>query len=94
MHSTRKLRTHVHSLIAQSLILSAIVMYFLRSTVALTLLTSLSLGAVIDTEGLPDTGLNTTSWVPGQAPPLADIFNLHDMQLAAKNTMSKSGYGE
>ncbi|CEL53396.1 Cytochrome b2, mitochondrial OS=Saccharomyces cerevisiae (strain ATCC 204508 / S288c) GN=CYB2 PE=1 SV=1 [Rhizoctonia solani AG-1 IB] len=67
-------------------------MYFLRSTVALTLLTSLSLGAVIDTEGLPDTGLNTTSWVPGQAPPLADIFNLHDMQLAAKNTMSKSGY--
>ncbi|KAF8707372.1 FMN-dependent alpha-hydroxy acid dehydrogenase, partial [Rhizoctonia solani] len=69
-------------------------MYSLRSTAMLALLASLSFGAVIDTEGLPDTGLNTTSWVPGQAPPLEDIFNLHDMQLAAKNTMSKSGYGE
>ncbi|EUC56370.1 FMN-dependent dehydrogenase, partial [Rhizoctonia solani AG-3 Rhs1AP] len=66
-------------------------MYSFRSA-AFVIFASFSYGAIIDTEGLPDTGLNTTSWVSGQAPSLNDIFNLHDMQLAAKNTMSRSGY--
>ncbi|KAF8597892.1 FMN-dependent alpha-hydroxy acid dehydrogenase [Ceratobasidium sp. AG-I] len=48
--------------------------------------------SVIDMEGLPDSGLNTSSWVPGVAPPLEDIFNLHDIQMAAKNTMSLRDY--
>ncbi|EUC56371.1 FMN-dependent dehydrogenase, partial [Rhizoctonia solani AG-3 Rhs1AP] len=34
-----------------------------------------------------------TSFSLGAAPPLDDIFNLHDMQLAAKNTISKAAYG-
>ncbi|CUA76622.1 Cytochrome b2, mitochondrial [Rhizoctonia solani] len=67
-------------------------MYLLRYT-TLAFFVSLSIAAIIDTEGLPDTGLNTTLWVRGQAPPLDDIFNLHDMQLAAKNTMNEAGYG-
>ncbi|CAE6449438.1 unnamed protein product [Rhizoctonia solani] len=69
-------------------------MHFLGSSTLLALAISVSLGAVIDTEGLPDTGLNTSSWVTGRAPPLEDIFNLHDIQLAAKNTLSKTSYGE
>ncbi|CAE6456198.1 unnamed protein product [Rhizoctonia solani] len=67
-------------------------MHSLGCTALLTLAVSMSLGAVIDTEGLPDTGLNTSSWVTGQAPPLDDIFNLHDIQLVAKNTLSKTSY--
>ncbi|KAH7311785.1 hypothetical protein B0J17DRAFT_724651 [Rhizoctonia solani] len=67
-------------------------MHTLKYAVALALLAWVSLGAVVDTEGLPDTGLDTTSWVPGQVPSLGDIFNLHDMQLAAKNAMSRSDY--
>jgi hypothetical protein len=69
-------------------------MHFLGSSALLALAISVSLGAVIDTEGLPDTGLSTSSWVTGRAPPLEDIFNLHDIQLAAKNTLSKTSYGE
>ncbi|KAJ1304255.1 hypothetical protein OPQ81_005416 [Rhizoctonia solani] len=47
---------------------------------------------VLDTEGLPDSGLNTSSWVAGVKPPLADIFNLHDMQLAVKNYLGETQY--
>ncbi|CAE6507311.1 unnamed protein product [Rhizoctonia solani] len=67
-------------------------MCIIKYSVALSLLAFVSLGAVIDTEGLPDTGLDTTSWVLGKVPPLDDIFNLHDMQLAAKNALSRSDY--
>jgi hypothetical protein len=55
---------------------------------------ALAAAFIIDMEGLPDTGLNTSSWVTGQAPPLEDIFNLHDIQMAAKNTMSLRDYCE
>jgi hypothetical protein len=47
----------------------------------------------IDQEGLPDTGLNTSTWQTGQLPPLDDIFDLNDMQIAAKNTLSPKSYG-
>ncbi|CAE6442003.1 unnamed protein product [Rhizoctonia solani] len=67
-------------------------MRIIKYSAAFSLLAFVSLGAVIDTEGLPDTGLDTTSWVPGKVPPLDDIFNLHDMQLAAKNALSRSDY--
>lgn len=67
-------------------------MNYLKTAATFTIFASISFGAIIDTEGLPDTGLNTTSWVTGQAPPLTDIFNLHDMQIAAKNTLSTTNY--
>ncbi|KAF8707373.1 FMN-dependent alpha-hydroxy acid dehydrogenase, partial [Rhizoctonia solani] len=67
-------------------------MYLLRYITVFALAASVSLAAVIDTEGLPDTGLNTSSWTTGEAPPLKDILNLHDIQLAAKNTLSKTSY--
>ncbi|CAK4029990.1 FMN-dependent alpha-hydroxy acid dehydrogenase [Lecanosticta acicola] len=46
----------------------------------------------IDTEGLPDTGLNTSSWTTGTAPPIDDLVDLNDMQIAAKNTLSGANY--
>ncbi|KAI9660316.1 MAG: hypothetical protein M1821_009666 [Bathelium mastoideum] len=48
--------------------------------------------AVIDMEGLPDTGLDTSSWTTGTAPPIADLVDLNDMQIAAKNTLSGDNY--
>jgi hypothetical protein len=54
----------------------------------------LAVAVVLDTEGLPDSGLNTSSWVTGVKPPLTDIFNLHDMQLAVKNYLGVTQYGE
>jgi hypothetical protein len=49
--------------------------------------------AYIDQEGLPDTGLNTSTWQTGRLPPLDDIFDLNDMQIAAKNTLPPESYG-
>lgn len=46
----------------------------------------------IDAEGLPDTGLDTSSWTNGTLPPLDDMVNLNDMQLAAKNTLAPKDY--
>jgi hypothetical protein len=46
----------------------------------------------IDTEGLPDTGLDTSDWTTGDLPPIDDIVNLHDIQIAAKNTLSGKNY--
>ncbi|KAI5367632.1 putative FMN-dependent dehydrogenase, alpha-hydroxy acid dehydrogenase, FMN-dependent [Septoria linicola] len=48
--------------------------------------------ADIDTEGLPDTGLDTSDWTTGELPPIDDIVNLHDIQIAAKNTLSGKNY--
>lgn len=58
----------------------------------LAALASLTASAEIDTEGLPDTGLDTSQWVTGEVPPLDDMVNLHDMQLAAKNALSGKNY--
>ncbi|EME85538.1 uncharacterized protein MYCFIDRAFT_186118 [Pseudocercospora fijiensis CIRAD86] len=43
-------------------------------------------------EGLPDTGLDTSDWTTGEAPPLDDLVNLDDIQIAAKNTLSTKNY--
>ncbi|KAJ6571567.1 FMN-dependent alpha-hydroxy acid dehydrogenase [Mycena capillaripes] len=47
---------------------------------------------MIDTEGLPDTGLDTSNWTTGVLPPLEDIWDLNDMQIAAKNVLSGRFY--
>lgn len=52
----------------------------------------LAAAAVIDTEGLPNTDLDTSSWTNGTAPPIDDLVNLHDIQIAAKNTLSARNY--
>jgi isopentenyl diphosphate isomerase/L-lactate dehydrogenase-like FMN-dependent dehydrogenase len=71
----------------------------------------LSAGAIIDREGLPDTGLDTGNWyvlhetepsiflkyasrTTGVLPPLGDIWDLNDMQMAAKNTVGVSNYSQ
>lgn len=52
----------------------------------------LAAAADIDTEGLPNTGLDISSWTTGVAPSIDDIVNLHDIQIAAKNTLSARNY--
>lgn len=47
---------------------------------------------VIDMEGLPDTGLDTSSWTTGTLPPIADCVDLNDLQIAAKNTLAPADY--
>ena len=69
-------------------------MHFTRLATLIGLGLSSVFAADIDMEGLPDTGLNTTSWVTGQLPSLDDIVDLNDMQIAAKNTLTKRWYGE
>ncbi|KAJ7487916.1 FMN-dependent alpha-hydroxy acid dehydrogenase [Mycena latifolia] len=51
-----------------------------------------ALAVTIDTEGLPDTGLDTSDWTTGVLPPLDDIWDLNDMQIAAKNVLSGKYY--
>ncbi|KAK0202516.1 hypothetical protein DFS33DRAFT_1454779 [Desarmillaria ectypa] len=48
----------------------------------------------IGTEGLPDTGLDTSDWVAGELPPLEETWSLNDMQIVAKNVIAKRHYGE
>ncbi|KAF7186438.1 Cytochrome b2, mitochondrial [Pseudocercospora fuligena] len=64
-------------------------MRFLPFIAALTGIVSC---ADIDMEGLPDTGLDTSDWTTGKAPPLDDLVNLDDIQIAAKNTLSAKNY--
>ncbi|KAK0214835.1 FMN-dependent alpha-hydroxy acid dehydrogenase [Armillaria fumosa] len=47
---------------------------------------------IIDMEGLPDTGLDTSDWVAGELPPLGEMWSLNDMQIAAKNVIAKHHY--
>lgn len=46
----------------------------------------------IDREGLPDTGLDTSSWTTGDAPPITSLVDINDIQIAAKNTLAPSDY--
>ncbi|KAL1297943.1 hypothetical protein AAFC00_006456 [Neodothiora populina] len=55
-------------------------------------LAGLAAAVVIDMEGLPDTGLDTSSWTTGTLPPIADCVDLNDLQIAAKNTLSPANY--
>ncbi|KAJ3786970.1 FMN-dependent alpha-hydroxy acid dehydrogenase [Lentinula aff. detonsa] len=50
------------------------------------------LSVEIDREGLPDTGLNTTDWETGVLPPLDDMWELNDFQIAAKNVLGARWY--
>lgn len=52
----------------------------------------LTLGVKIDMEGLPDTGLDTSSWSTGTLPPIDDCVDINDLQIAAKNTLSDANY--
>ena len=52
-----------------------------------------AIAVTIDMEGLPDTGLDTSNWTAGVLPPLDDIWDLNDMQIAAKNVFSGKYYG-
>lgn len=52
----------------------------------------LSLAVTIDMEGLPDTGLDTSSWTTGTRPPIDDCVDINDLQIAAKNTLSDGNY--
>lgn len=68
----------------------------LKSTLFLWLglgIASTVFAADIDQEGLPETGLDTANWTTGALPSLDDIFDLNDMQIAAKNTLAKRWYG-
>ncbi|KAJ7624908.1 FMN-dependent alpha-hydroxy acid dehydrogenase [Roridomyces roridus] len=47
---------------------------------------------VIDTEGLPDTGLDTSTWTAGTLPPLEDLWDANDFQIAAKNVLKPKYY--
>ena len=53
-----------------------------------------ALSVEIDREGLPDTGLDTTDWVDGELPPIDDMWDLNDFQIAAKNTLAPRWYGK
>ncbi|KAI9702244.1 MAG: hypothetical protein M1820_006176 [Bogoriella megaspora] len=65
----------------------------LRLSALLALGLGLTAHAVtIDMEGLPDTGLDTSSWTTGTAPPIASLVDLNDLQIAAKNTLAPADY--
>lgn len=51
-----------------------------------------AVAVTIDMEGLPDTGLDTSSWTTGTLPPIADCVDLNDLQIAAKNTLAGADY--
>ncbi|THY04319.1 FMN-dependent alpha-hydroxy acid dehydrogenase [Aureobasidium pullulans] len=53
---------------------------------------STTVAVQIDTEGLPDTGLDTSSWQTGVAPPIDDLVDANDFQIAAKNALSDRNY--
>lgn len=53
---------------------------------------SVARAVTIDMEGLPDTGLDTSSWETGTAPPIASLVDINDMQIAAKNTLDPADY--
>ncbi|CAJ2501950.1 Uu.00g048030.m01.CDS01 [Anthostomella pinea] len=64
----------------------------MRSTTTL-LAFALAYTTYADTiEGLPDTGLDLSSWTKGTLPPIADVVDSNDMQIAAWNTLSPADY--
>ncbi|KAK7061060.1 hypothetical protein VNI00_000795 [Paramarasmius palmivorus] len=67
-------------------------MQLLFFSILICKLVATSFAVTIDMEGLPDTGLDTSDWVDGELPPLEDIWTLDDIQIAAKNTLSKRSY--
>lgn len=43
-------------------------------------------------QGIPDTGLDTSSWTTGTLPDIDDMVTINDFQIAAKNYMSAKYY--
>lgn len=61
-------------------------------TISLALCAATTLAVQIDTEGLPDTGLDTSNWTTGTLPPIEDLVDANDFQIAAKNVLSDRHY--
>jgi hypothetical protein len=59
---------------------------------SLALCAATALAVTIDTEGLPDTGLDTSAWTTGALPPIEDLVDANDFQIAAKNVLSDKNY--
>ena len=59
---------------------------------SLALCAATTLAVQIDTEGLPDTGLDTSAWTTGTLPPIEDLVDANDFQIAAKNVLSDKNY--
>lgn len=81
----------IHSFHMASLRTSYILVLWL--SFALTFLLHGCLSVEIDREGLPWTGLNTTDWETGVLPPLDQMWELNDFQIAAKNFLAARWYG-
>ncbi|KAF2717964.1 FMN-linked oxidoreductase [Polychaeton citri CBS 116435] len=64
----------------------------MRVTTTLSSLLGLTIACTIDQEGLPDTGLDTSSWTCGTAPAISNLVCANDFQFAAKNTLSGADY--
>jgi isopentenyl diphosphate isomerase/L-lactate dehydrogenase-like FMN-dependent dehydrogenase len=60
--------------------------------ISLALCAATTLAVQIDTEGLPDTGLDTSAWTTGTLPPIEDLVDANDFQIAAKNVLSDKNY--
>ena len=60
--------------------------------ISLALCAATTLAVTIDTEGLPDTGLDTSAWTTGTLPPIEDLVDANDFQIAAKNVLSTKNY--
>ncbi|KAI4736738.1 FMN-dependent alpha-hydroxy acid dehydrogenase [Aureobasidium sp. EXF-12298] len=60
--------------------------------ISMALCVATALAVQIDTEGLPDTGLDTSSWTTGTLPPIEDLVDANDFQIAAKNVLSDRHY--
>ncbi|KAI4716110.1 FMN-dependent alpha-hydroxy acid dehydrogenase [Aureobasidium sp. EXF-10727] len=61
-------------------------------TISLALCAASTFAVQIDTEGLPDTGLDTSSWTTRTLPPIEDLVDANDFQIAAKNVLSDKNY--
>ena len=59
---------------------------------SLALCAATTLAVQIDTEGLPDTGLDTSALTTGTLPPIEDLVDANDFQIAAKNVLSDKNY--
>jgi len=69
------------------------ILHAMRSVAfSLALCVATTFAVTIDTEGLPDTGLDTSAWTTGTLPPIEDLVDANDFQIAAKNVLSDKNY--
>ncbi|KAH8829620.1 FMN-dependent alpha-hydroxy acid dehydrogenase [Flagelloscypha sp. PMI_526] len=67
-------------------------MLFTTLFTALLLAARPAIAVEIDMEGLPETGLDTSTWTTGTLPTLTDMWSPNDFQIAAKNVLTKKKY--